>query len=347
MAFLLCIKYPRYIPASYWIAEGLIIKEHYALTIIKPKIFIISGSNSIFGICTPLLKEKTNREIINLGLIAPLPFKLYFAVIKRNAKPNDIVLMPMEYYYFIRNEREINSESLHNLTTWGMPFLNEFSIIEKLQLTIQSIPSLPQRIKNYNKNFPIRTYEEYMQNKNQKAILANKNPYANAINYWGDHLLDLPTTDSWDKSNEKYFTANKLKNDHFMLLKNFSDFLAKQNIKLILTYPTSIQKSDFDLSKKEHLSKIIAFNNKIKEHGLTIIGIPELSNFEQIYAFDSPYHLNAEGAILRSLYLADTINCYLAGKPQEISNMEEYKNEKKAEAKIILEEYRKLGYFSE
>ncbi len=115
----------------------------------------------------------------------------------------------------------------------------------------------------------------------------------------------------------------------------------------MLTCPVSIQNPKFDLTQKEHFDKVQALTDKIKEYELDIIGVPELSNFEPSYCYNTGRHLNAEGAILRSLYLADTINCYLANKAQEIQDMEEYKKQRKAEAKKMLEKYRKLGYYPE
>jgi hypothetical protein len=344
LSYLLCIKYPRYIPAEYWIKEAITIKEQYIKTITNPKIIIISGSNSLFGVCTPLIKEKTNKEIVNFGLHAALPIEVFFALIKRNAKPNDIILMPLEYTYY-KKKNNITSWQANNLTSWGTEFIKEFSSTQFLEILIKSVPSLPNRIKNFNVDLPIHTYEEHMQDKNSSAILSLSS-YRNAINNFGEILTD---NKSKLKNDVTYAYVNPagLNDFRFEQLKDFSDYLAKQNIRLILTYPVSMQISDFNLFKKEHLTKIEAVNKKCEGYGLDLIGIPELSNFELPYSFDTEYHLNAEGAILRSLYLADTINCYLAGIPQEIADLEEYKNEKKAEAKKILEEYRKLGYFSE
>lgn len=345
IAILLCIKYPRYIPADYWVKDAILIKEHYAKTIKEPKIIIISGSNSLFGICTPLLKEKTNHEIVNLGLHAGLPMEIFFALIKRNANPNDIILMPLELDYYNR-KNEITNWQVTSLTTWGTEFIKEFSKTQFLEILLKSLPSLPKRMKNFNVNLPIHTYKEYMQGKNPSAILSKLYNYQNSVNYFGEILADVQSK-LQNNSTDYYFNSEDLKNYRFQQLKSFADYLALKNIKLLLTYPVSIQNPGFDLSNKKHLAKIQVLNKKIHEHELNSIGIPELSNFELKYSLDSPHHLNAEGAILRTLYFADMINCYLAGKPQEISNMEEYKKQKKAEAKEILEEYRKLGYFSE
>lgn len=342
----LAIKFPLYIPAEYWIKEAIIIKEHYAKTIKEPKIIIISGSNSLFGICTPLLKEKTNKEIVNFGLAFSVPIEVLFALIKRNANPNDIILMPLEYNFYCQTEKLTKLQITH-LTTWGTEFIQEFQIGQIPKIIFHSIPSIPERIKNFNFNLPIRTYKEYMQNKNPKAILAKSYGLQHSINYYGDNLADIKPKVQ-DVPNQ-YLNTELFENFRFQQLKDFADYLAKQNVQLMLTYPVTMKNPAFDLIKQEHLHLIEILTNKIKRYGLAIIGIPELSNFESTYScdFSSSYHLNAEGAILRSLYLADTINCYLAGIPQEIADLEEYKNEKKAEAKKILEEYRKLGYFSE
>ncbi len=347
LSYFFCIKFPCYIPANYGIKEHINIKEHYAQKITKPKIIIASGSNSLFGICTPLLKEKTNKEIINFGLNAGLPKELLFSLIKKYAKPNDIILMPLEYHYYSRKRIDpVHVMQMKNLTTWGIEYFHELSAIKKLQLFILSIPTVHQRIINYKVKFPIRSYEEYMIDKNQSAILSPHVDYCNSANSYGDFCIDNKSKLN-NSFTEIYFNTAELKDYNFKQLKDFSDYLAKQNITMLLTYPVSIQNPNFDLSKKEHLEKIKALNKKFKEHKLNVIGIPELFNFELIYSCDTCYHLNAEGAMLRSLYLADAINCYLAGIPQEIPDLKEYKILKKIEARRYLNEYRKLGYFLE
>lgn len=345
-AIRLCIKYPLYIPAEYWLPEAISIKEHYAKTIKEPKIIVIGGSSSLFGICTSILGEKTHKKIANFGLHAGLPLEVLFSLIKRNANSNDIVLMPLEYGEYFTREKKFSNWEITNLTTWGTEFIKEFPITQQIEMVFQTLPSIPERIKNFNFNLPIRTYKEYMQDKNPSAILSKVLDYSNSVNYFGDHLQDTQSKLKNDFT-DSYFNSINLNDYRFQQVKEFAEILAKQNIRLLLTYPVSIQNPHFDLSNKEHFAKIEALNNKIQEHGLNIIGIPELSNFELTYSLDTRYHLNAEGAILRSLYLADTINCCLADKAQEIADLEAYKKNKTAEAKQILEEYRKLGYFFE
>lgn len=343
LSVLFFLKHPLYTPAAfYWVKNAITVKEHYCHTITKPKIFIISGSNSFYGICTPLLKEKTNMEIVNFGVTYLLSLKSLFVLIKRNTNPNDIVIMPLEYEYYLN--KNITEVEVNILTTWGTDILFELSPLEILEILVHAIPNYYKRFKDFNFNLPILTYNEYIKNKNLTAILTTSRDYS--VNYWGDYTLDVPSLLE-NNYTKNPFKEKKIKNTYFRQLKSFSDFLAKQNIKLLLTYPVSIQNQEFDLTNKKHLNIIKTLNKKFKEYELNYIGIPELSNFELNYSSDHYYHLNAEGAVLRSLYLADSINSYLENKPQQIPDLEAYKNEKKKEAKKILEEYRKLGYFSE
>ncbi len=342
------ITYPLYIPnAAYWLKEGFSIKEHRAKTIDTQKIFLVSGSNTLFSICTPLLEEKTNQKIVNFGLNAYTPIEIYFAEIKKYAKPGDIVIMPLEYNFYT-NEKILEDWVIRILLTWGSEFIKEFSVKQILEILFKSLPYLPERMINHDIKFPGRSYEEYMQSLNSKNPLAilRRADGGNAYNSFGDKIIDNESKLKLDFSN-RYFYLTDLKDFRFQQLKDFADFLAKQNIKLLLTYPVTIQNPEFDLTQKEHADRLQKLTDKIKEHGLDIIGIPKLSNFELIFSYDSIYHLNAEGAMLRTLYLADTINCYLANKTQEIPDMEEYKKQRKAEAKKMLEKYRKLGYYPE
>lgn len=253
--------------------------------------------------------------------------------------------MPLEYLFYVK-KKSLEDWTIRSLVTWGTEYIKEFSMKDRLAIYFKAIPYIPERIKNYNVKFPVPTYEEYMLNLNPTAILTKNLNGKYIVNPFGDFSIDNP---SKIKSNFRlaYFHTTDFKNYIFEQLKEFSNCLAKQNIQVILTYPVSIQNPDFDLSQKEHLVKIKTLQDKIKKYGLIIIGIPELSQFELPYSFDFPYHLNAEGAILHTLYFADMINSYLADKAQEIPDLEAYKNEKKKEAKEILEEYRKLGYVDE
>lgn len=344
-ATFLFIKYPLYTPADYWAKTAIEIKEHNSNLITAPKMIIASGSNSLMGICTPLLKEKINIETVNFGLSSFLPVEVFFSLVKKNAKPDDIVLMPLEYSYYTNNNK-FNETHVGNLTTWGTEFIWEYSASEIIALMIQSFPSYCSRIIKYHTfTLPSCSYDEYMQRINASSLLSKKLDMDKSINSFGDLLQDSASLLKKDFKKD-CLNVRLLQDSRFKQLKDFSDELAKNNITLILTYPVTIQNPEFDLTNKEHLNRIQQLNNKFEKYHLKYTGIPILSNFEFEYSFNTVNHLNAEGAILHTLYLADTLNAYFSHTKQQIDDLSEYKRQKKAEAKTILEEYRKLGYLS-
>ncbi len=216
-----CIAHDFHLPMSYWIKEAINIKEHVSNAIAKPKILIVSGSNSLYGICSPLLKEKINKEIVNFGFTYVMPLEFYFGIIKNNAKPNDIVIMPLEYKFYTRD----NSFSIHqikNLTTWGTEYIKEFSTDQIFKLLFQSLVTIPERLTNSTIEFPIRTYKEYMEDKKTSALLTKKFFVDDSINCFGDLLVDHKRVLRDDYTDSNFNEADFL-NFRFQQLKKALD----------------------------------------------------------------------------------------------------------------------------
>ncbi len=339
---LLFAKYPLYTQAEYWLKDAITIKNEYNKQIRSPKIIVISGSNSLFGICSSLLQEKTRYNVLNLGLHASLPLEFLIILAKKYAEPNDIVLMPLEFSYYC-SEKIFNRWQIENLTTWGIEYLKDFNLLDRTQIILKAMSTYYNRLKKCTFKLPIKTYDEYVKNKNMSALLSDKYDYGNSINFYGEILMDqkskLPQTVTYS-----YINLEHIKNFRFNELKLLADTLKKQNIQLLFTFPVMFNNSQFNLSKKENAISIEKFKKKFAEFHLPLIGNPKLLTLDLPYSYDTAYHANAEGAILRTLYLADAINAYLLGKENSIANITTYKKEKEKEAYTILEKYRLKGY---
>ncbi|WP_193092497.1 hypothetical protein [Halomonas colorata] len=99
-------------PNNVWIAEAITYKQEAASALPSPKIVVVSGSGAMFGINSGELEAAYHLPAVNLGVNAgiSLPVILHEAV--PVIKPGDLVLLPLEYPLYNREET-ISSSLVH------------------------------------------------------------------------------------------------------------------------------------------------------------------------------------------------------------------------------------------
>uniref|UniRef100_UPI001C40B411 hypothetical protein n=2 Tax=unclassified Helicobacter TaxID=2593540 RepID=UPI001C40B411 len=66
------------------------------------------------------------------------------------------------------------------------------------------------------------------------------------------------------------------------------------------TYPVTVENPYFSLKNPKTFAKIEHLKSELAKHNIPIYGDFRDSHFEKKYFFNSPYHLNSEGAKLRT-----------------------------------------------
>ncbi|MBR2215645.1 MAG: hypothetical protein IJ849_07815 [Selenomonadaceae bacterium] len=82
-----------------YLAEWVEIKKHYAGTVNRPKLNIITASSALFGIDAARMERTLNIPVVNMGTHGTLgrqEFKIY----RDNIKAGDIVLLPLEPVFY-------------------------------------------------------------------------------------------------------------------------------------------------------------------------------------------------------------------------------------------------------
>lgn len=341
----LCFFYkPLYAKAEYWIPEMYNVKDKYAQKQQGKKIIIASGSNSLFGINSTLLAEKTGYAALNLAVHANLPFEFLSVKVKEYAKEGDVVILPLEYDYYFRDDKP-SKWTIRNFTTWGYKYLSLFSNRTQYEIAYKSILSYPKRFLFFYKNFPIRNIDDIMIS-NKNKFLSKKGYTIDVSTTSGECLVDLPTTYGACVSNPNYINNDNVSRYFIKLLIDLNNFLIKKDIKLFISYPCTIKNKNFDLNNEWHSKKVDLIFTQLREHGIDTLGNPILYNMERKNFYDTTYHLNAYGNILRSLFLADDFNKKNSTTKEDI-NFDAYKKYKEQEAEAILTKYRTLGYIGE
>ena len=125
--------------------------------------------------------------------------------------------------------------------------------------------------------------------------------HANAFNEYGDVFSH------WDLENREFGNSESLNikkyNYNIMKeLKNFQEAMNKKGAVLYVSYPP-YQDISFDLS----VDSIKKVEEEFIKQGFTILGTPERYRMDSSLLFDTPYHLNREGVVLRTELLIEDL----------------------------------------
>ncbi|GKG92647.1 hypothetical protein CE91St38_06550 [Desulfovibrionaceae bacterium] len=353
LLFITCVTYPiivyislisgpLYTPAEYWIPEVYTLKDLRAAKITSPKIIILSGSNSLFGVCSDVLEKKLNYKVLNLAVHANLPLFFLEEKIKKYARNGDIVVFPFEYSLYSRNEPDM--WMVEQFTTWGVEDMLRQNISTQVQYFIRALPAYFIRIMHIFSSLPIRT-RNYIKNifHEKKNLLTNDKIYSvDGVNIYGEFLCDKETTPKIKEEFNKgiSYIADSNLSMHFL---QFADFIktysTKNDITILFASPVSIKNSSFDLENEVYKKQIHNLTSAICEQSLKFIGDISVYNFNVNLFYDTPYHLNAEGSIYRSLMLADDIAESL-GVINDFDRDERYLKSKREEASYVLQNLR-------
>lgn len=273
-----------------------ILNEHriIAESITRPKVLIIGGSSSFFGINTEKMTKLLNYPVINLGVNAGLGLDYIFFDAKKSIQDNDIVILPLEYglYY------EDNFSKIRITQIWqnDKQYFNNISIGDKIQL-LYSIPFDLEKT----------VIEQYI----GKQIKNDISLEYMIINRNGDSVNTFKTKEKKIIIKEPFY-RNKIyldkKNKQTII--DFLNYCKEKNVKVFVTYPPYYYKQKyFDGYNLEQINKI---NQFWKEQDVIILG--QYTDF--IYTdksdfYDTEYHLNIKGREKRTEKLIEFLKPYI------------------------------------
>lgn len=333
---------PLYTKAEYWIPELIEIKDNHAQSIEPGKIIISSGSNALFGISSPVLEEKLHAKVLNLALHAAMPLDFFSFLIKKYAQKGDIVIMPLEYEYYSRDEMPTGWE-VTQFSTWGKNYLSLFSSHKQFEIFRRALLTYPARYPYVFKKIPVRGIDQ-IQVINPQAILSKHAYITEYSNSYCEFCIDLDSSVADNKS-FIYVDGEVLVTEFFKkTMVDLNIYLEKIGATLFVTYPVSIKCDSFDMNLPRDYNSVMTFFAILNELNIKTFGNPYLYNLDKRFFWDSQYHMNAKGSILRTLFLADDFSKYMSGLSSPDKPDASYIKDKQAEASVILAGYRKLGY---
>lgn len=281
--------------SSRWLYEVDKIKTSFANSITTPKLLIVSGSNSLFGISSRMVTEETGIPAVNAGIHAGFGSNYILYRARLLAKAGDTVLLPLEYELYSSSAKPSDilvdyvfaHDPKYLLThPWFIAFLS----FERLTHGIYAKFHTPPRVDiGYQYRF---------------------------INASGDAAANQEGNITM-KERKKLDAATPIKIKQKLIygsfenrsIKEFSDWCHKNKIRLIATWPSTIW---FECYKEPGYQEFFLSIQKF----YTSIDVPVLGKYtdfmyDKSMFYDTVYHLNDRGMRHRTRQLIDLLQPYL------------------------------------
>jgi hypothetical protein len=271
---------------------GALSDKYHRLEIIgKPKIVIVGGSSTAFGLRSDLLEDELGMPVVNFGLYATLGTKLMLDLSRASIKKEDIIIIAPELdaqtlsLYF-------NAESAWQAFDSNMSMLRytTFKDYGALAGNFWDYTVSKLRYKRYGGLNPEGVYSKSSFNVNGDIIYPRPHNIM-LLNYSPNHMINLD--------------PSILSDDFAEYLNKFVKFAKSKGATVYFDFPPMnrlgvIQYGDSDAIYEFYLYLAKSFDCEI-------IGNITSYIIDERYFYDSNYHLNDSGVLIRTALLTEDI----------------------------------------
>ncbi|EKA2552432.1 hypothetical protein OJ633_002956 [Listeria monocytogenes] len=239
------------------------LKRAYAMKATGPKRLIVGGSDVLYSFDTDKIEQETNKLTVNFGINVGLGLGFLLDEIERQIKPGDNVILCLAYSLYFKPAYNIFSYEYYRM-------------FDKHQL---------RRFKWKQQIFYLLcNFKLNMTYKQKQFDITESGSYINV----SSECLD-------DKKNKPlYFPAKFIETEATLLLEQFHERCKKRDIKMQITYPSTLGFNDyFEITYIKQLKTYL-------EENFNVIGKPENYFVSKKEIYNSVYHVNQLGQLERT-----------------------------------------------
>jgi hypothetical protein len=267
-----------------WISATYAKKISAANAINSRKILIVAGSSALFGISAAQIEQAINIPTINFGVHALMGLEQNLERAKLVAKPDDIILLALEYVQYKYNGH-LNQVEIINIIAQDPANFHNLSINKKIEIMF-SIP-----LKELLRRIYMRIYPP--------SLLLGQ--YTERIAYDPENFNkngDVTLNKKKQKQLNALYNPERYKNfdknaTAWGIIADFYNWCKKNKIKVIVTFPSFLYHPDYNSKEeKEFFDYIVKYYQNL---GVDILGTPYDFMYDNQFFYDSNYHLNDVG----------------------------------------------------
>ena len=291
--------------SSRWSYEIYEKKRLAADKITSPKLLLVGGSGTLFGLSAREIQHETGFPTINFGTHAGLETDCILRHARQVAKPGDTVLLCLEYELYTYGKSDVSDTLLDYIVSREPAYFYSVSPLKKWNIFMEtSNQRLMQGLNN-------RRHPE-----------GNMGGYQSKfINEWGDQTNHPKALQQIEKAVNVKSIKSTLggglpeRPGGFEVITTFCEWARTNHIRVLATFPNICWRPEYYLPPAQRTAKTIGdFFNGLD---VPILGDYTESVLPPDQFFDSPYHLTDEASITRTQQLLKHLAPYLEKKIQQ------------------------------
>ncbi len=282
-----------------WTSEIYEVKNQISQKLPSPKLVLVGGSNVLFGISCAHINEQMNYPCLNGGTYAGLGTEYILKRAQKWLKPEDTVLIALEYESYGDNG-DLKSSLIDHVFSRDLDYFKEVDTIQQLKLFFGiSLPTIKNNL-----------IARYRPEKKWKSFYNSKN-----INEFGDETSNLKS--NIKTKQKKALNAlkpqkpinNVLSSYGTRKIKDFVQWCREKGVKVLATWPNQIWFDEYATTRQAEWRSIKELYASI---GVPLLGEQKDFKLDKFLFFDTHYHLNNEGVRVRTGKLMEFLKPYLS-----------------------------------
>lgn len=273
----------------FWVRDFMVKKFEIAESIPSPKIVFTGGSATLFGIRTAVVEAELGVPCMNAGVNAGLQLDYILHYTKSMVRPGDVVISALEYEQFLY-QGEADEIKMHYVMTYDMDYFHSLPFFERASMLL-----------GFNPRMMFRSIKE------RRRFTPGEGPMGpwnvKALNERGDHILNNGClTERLKETGPFAIQVGDFKETQGLkIVEDFYKWCQANGVKFYLTYANTLF---FDAYNSERYQAYLGnLQEYFKAKGIPTIGKPQDFFYDRPLFFDTVYHLNEEGAKIRTAEL--------------------------------------------
>jgi hypothetical protein len=285
-----------------WYDEMVTVKMGIANRTPSPKVLIVGGSGTHFGVQAEKIQAASGRRVINFGLFADISLPVLLNTVASSVRPGDQVVLALEYELYSYDARHPSAGLVDYALNGETDVLSQIPVFDRMVLMF-SIP-------------PRRLALGYWAKLKGRDIYANNAEYdAATVNAFGDETSFRVTPrvhkmiESARKGRENSTLLKGIQepNGGWKILEDFIEKSRRSGVQVLATFPNLMNKPGYK-GRLPGEEQIVRF---YRSHNVPVLGSAHDALYDPDLFYDTVYHLNEDGRSLRTAQLARLLRPYI------------------------------------
>jgi hypothetical protein len=306
LIFISAVRFQLGVPtaSSAWIKELIDRKQDAASRITQPKIVLLGGSSTLFGVKASVLEMELGVPVVNGGLHAGLGMASILREGKKMLSPGDTALLLPEYELLDFGERNRRKWSaityLDFMLSRDAGYYLGLSFIDQIEIALMTpLNRIGRGIRGRWEPETLLPASEY-------------NPYDVVwLEEHGDmtgHVAVRRPAIAEDRDRricEVLIKGISLDEEGFALISQFKNWALSNRVRVIAGFPNMVDRKEYDSACIDNVErKLIEFYTK---NGIQVVGGIREVLLPQVDFFDTIYHPTEEASVRRSKHIASQL----------------------------------------